>query len=177
MGSDESRFKVSLTVRDKIIMTLIPPPHPHPPNVGMGPPLPPPPRAWAVSQHTDTSKNTKAALKCCYILHSSCRCNNFTWRHKIQHWLIASVSVLWHSPHPCKGRWVAACVCVLGGGGGGAQSHASETNVKLGPTLRASLSGTLLQTLPDLVTPLKGHSLSLHSCPAMRSSLSERFGY
>ena len=24
-------------------------------------------------------------------------------------------------------------------------------------TLRASLSGTLLQTLPDLVTPLKGH--------------------
>ena len=27
-------------------------------------------------------------------------------------------------------------------------------------TLRASLSGTFLQTLPDLVTPLKGHSLS-----------------
>ena len=26
------------------------------------------------------------------------------------------------------------------------------------PTLRASLSGTFLQTLPDLVTPLKGHS-------------------
>ena len=25
-------------------------------------------------------------------------------------------------------------------------------------TLRASLSGTFLQTLPDLVTPLKGHS-------------------
>ena len=31
-------------------------------------------------------------------------------------------------------------------------------------TLRASLSGTFLQTLPDLVTPLKGHSLSPRSC-------------
>ena len=28
------------------------------------------------------------------------------------------------------------------------------------PTLRASPSGTFLQTLPDLVTPLKGHSVS-----------------
>ena len=44
-------------------------------------------------------------------------------------------------------------------------------------TLRASLSGTLLQTLPDLVTPLKGYSLSLRSCPATRSAPSERFGY
>ena len=44
-------------------------------------------------------------------------------------------------------------------------------------TLRASLSGTFLQTLPDLVTPLKGHSLSPRSCPAMRSAPSERFGY
>ena len=33
-----------------------------------------------------------------------------------------------------------------------------------GRTLRASLSGTFLQTLPDLVTPLKGHSLSPRSC-------------
>ena len=30
-------------------------------------------------------------------------------------------------------------------------------------TLRAPLSGTFLQTLPDLVTPLKGHSLSLRA--------------
>ena len=30
--------------------------------------------------------------------------------------------------------------------------------------LRAPLSGTFLQTLPDLVTPLKGHSLSPRSC-------------
>ena len=43
--------------------------------------------------------------------------------------------------------------------------------------LWASLSGTFLQTLPDLVKPLKGHSLSLHSCPAMQSVPSERFGY
>ena len=52
-----------------------------------------------------------------------------------------------------------------------------ETPVTVGPTLRASLSGTFLQTLPDLVTPLKGHSLSLRSCPATRSAPSERFGY
>ena len=43
-------------------------------------------------------------------------------------------------------------------------------------TLLASLSGTFLQTLPDLVTPLKGHSLSPRSCPPMRSAPSERFG-
>ena len=40
-----------------------------------------------------------------------------------------------------------------------------------------SLSGTFLQTLPYLVTPLKGHSLSPRSCPATRSAPSERFGY
>ena len=45
-------------------------------------------------------------------------------------------------------------------------------------TLRAPpLSGTFLQTLPDLVTPLKGHSLFPRSCPATRSAPSERFGY
>ena len=44
-------------------------------------------------------------------------------------------------------------------------------------TLRASLSGTFLQTLPDLVTPLKGHSLFPRSCPTTRSAPSERFGY
>ena len=43
--------------------------------------------------------------------------------------------------------------------------------------LRASLSGTFLQTLPDLVTPLKGHSLSPRSYPPTRSAPSERFGY
>ena len=43
-------------------------------------------------------------------------------------------------------------------------------------TLRASLFGTFLQTLPDLVTPLKGHSLSPRSCPSTRSVSSERFG-
>ena len=44
-------------------------------------------------------------------------------------------------------------------------------------TLRAPPSGTFLQTLPDLVTPLKGHSLSPRCCPATRSAPSERFGY
>ena len=41
----------------------------------------------------------------------------------------------------------------------------------------ASLSDTFLQTLLDLVTPLKGQSLSPRSCPPMRSVPSERFGY
>ena len=45
------------------------------------------------------------------------------------------------------------------------------------PTLRALLSSTFLQTVPDLVTPLKGHSLSPRSCPLTRSAPSERFGY
>ena len=40
-----------------------------------------------------------------------------------------------------------------------------------------SLYGTFLQTLPDLVTPLKGHSLFPRSCPTTRSAPSERFGY
>ena len=31
-------------------------------------------------------------------------------------------------------------------------------------TLQASLSGTFLQTLPELITPLKRHSLPPHSC-------------
>ena len=48
---------------------------------------------------------------------------------------------------------------------------------RAGTTLRASLSGTFLRTLPDLVTPLKEHSLSPRSCPATRSAPSERFGY
>ena len=37
-------------------------------------------------------------------------------------------------------------------------------------TLRASLLGTFLQTLPDLVTPLKWHSLSPCSLPPTRSA-------
>ena len=46
-----------------------------------------------------------------------------------------------------------------------------------GRTLRAPLSGAFLQTLPQLVTPLNGHSLSPRSCPPMLSAPSERFGY
>ena len=44
-------------------------------------------------------------------------------------------------------------------------------------TDKASLFGTFLQTLPDLVTPLKGQSLSPHRCPPMLSAPSERFRY
>ena len=40
-------------------------------------------------------------------------------------------------------------------------------------TLRASLSGTFLQTLPDLVTPLKGYSLNPRNCPAKGSGTVE----
>ena len=44
-------------------------------------------------------------------------------------------------------------------------------------TPRASHSGTYLQTLPELATALKGHSLSPRSCPPMLSPPSERFEY
>ena len=53
----------------------------------------------------------------------------------------------------------------------------SSFNEGHGATLRTSLSGTFLRNLPDLVTPLKGHSLSPRSCPATRSAPSERFWY
>ena len=43
--------------------------------------------------------------------------------------------------------------------------------------LWALLSGTFFRTLPDLVTPLKGHSLSPHSFPLMQLVPPERFGY
>ena len=42
---------------------------------------------------------------------------------------------------------------------------------------QASLSGSFPQTLPELVTPLNGHSLSPCSCPPTCSEPSERFGY
>ena len=55
---------------------------------------------------------------------------------------------------------------------------AMALHVTLLLTLRASLSGTFLETLPDLVTPLKGHSLSPRSCPlTLPSAPSESFGY
>ena len=39
------------------------------------------------------------------------------------------------------------------------------------------ISGTFLQSLPELVTSPKGHSLSPRSCPPAVSAHSERFGY
>ena len=44
-------------------------------------------------------------------------------------------------------------------------------------TLRASLSGTFLQILPEVVTPLNGHSLSPRICLPTLSAPSERSGY
>ena len=44
-------------------------------------------------------------------------------------------------------------------------------------TLRASLSTDLLHTLPESLTPLKGHYLSPRSCSPTLSATSERFGY
>ena len=52
-----------------------------------------------------------------------------------------------------------------------AAMHCFRGCMVVAPTLRSSLSGTFLQTLPGLVTPLKGHSLSPRSAPY------ERFGY
>ena len=75
-------------------------------------------------------------------------------------------------------------MCVGGGGGGGGwrrRDRVGEGVLGMGDrssdTLRAPLSGTFLQTLPDLVTPLKGHSLLPRSCLPTRSAPSERFGY
>ena len=51
-----------------------------------------------------------------------------------------------------------------------------HSGITMWATLRAPLSGTFLQTLPDFVTPLKGHSLSPCSCPPTRSAPSQRFG-
>ena len=41
-------------------------------------------------------------------------------------------------------------------------------------SLRASHSGTFLQTLPEMATPLKGHSLSPRGCPPTLSAPSEK---
>ena len=66
---------------------------------------------------------------------------------------------------------VSLCSCTiyclqLGGGRG---------EDLVGRTLRASLFGTFLQILPDLVTPLKGYFFlkSPRSCPATRSAPSK----
>ena len=58
-----------------------------------------------------------------------------------------------------------------------ARMTSDDPKVSEGVTLQASLSGTFLQTLPELVTPLKGHSVSPCSCPPTRSAPSERFGF
>ena len=62
----------------------------------------------------------------------------------------------------CVRVCVCVCVCVC------ARARAC---------VRPSLSGTFLQTLPKLVTPLKGRSLSPHSHPLTLSAPSGRFQY
>ena len=82
-------------------------------------------------------------------------------------------------------------MCVCGGGGGG--EHLGERNgnrtrpqskerdhtpsIAFRQLSEYRFPAPFLKTLPDLVTPLKGHSLSPRSCPPTRSALSERFGY
>ena len=54
---------------------------------------------------------------------------------------------------------MAAVACTVAQWDGDVSDH--EEGIIEDPTLRASLSGTFLQTLPDLVTPpLKGHFIS-----------------
>ena len=72
---------------------------------------------------------------------------------------------------------VQILICILQATIGGTSCAQVVNNHKGPSTLWALLSGTLLQTLPDLVTPLKGHSLFPHGCPATWSVPSERFGY
>ena len=74
-------------------------------------------------------------------------------------------------------KWWGGGGVAWGRGGGGHRKTVNGNGVKERGTLRASLSGTFLQTPPDLVTPLKGHSLSRRCCPATWSAPSERFGY
>ena len=49
-------------------------------------------------------------------------------------------------------------------------SERHKSRFGVAASLRASFSTTFLQTLPELVTPLKGHSLPPHSCPPTRSA-------
>ena len=50
-------------------------------------------------------------------------------------------------------------------------------SVEEGPTFRAPLSDTFLQTLPELVTPLKGHSLMTQESTDAVNALAGRFEY
>ena len=61
----------------------------------------------------------------------------------------------------CRGH--RSCGQPLGGGSCGGGPPTRGDHWTGGGTLRAPLSGTFLQSLPDLVTPLKGHSLSPRS--------------
>ena len=108
------------------------------------------------------------------------------WRGVVW-WGVMWSGVVWCSVFWCACGWVGGSVCADCLHQDFCQTHHlrqnSETKTSDGymdmdsVTLRAPLSGTFPQTLPDLVTPLKGHSLSPRSCPPTRSAPSERFEY
>ena len=52
--------------------------------------------------------------------------------------------------------------------GGGFYVASALQQLNSAVTLLESLSGTLIQTLPDLVTPLKGHTLYLRAAVQQR---------
>ena len=94
-------------------------------------------------------------------------------------WLHSSLSLVTHQSQPGYtpvSAWLHSSLSLVT-----LQSQPGYTpvsvDVSIGATFRASLSGTFLQTLPDLVKPLKGHNLSPRICPPTRSAPSERFGY
>ena len=142
-------------------------------RVGQGPPAPPPPPP------PDTNTRKCAIITQPIKSQSAFSCSSTSrwfWKKKQ-----SSSSILTSEVSVQLSEWLAALpVHVF------TKVHKPPSHPTLGvpqdlygvdPTLRAPLSGTLLQTLPDLVTPLKGHSLSPRSCPATRSAPSRRFRY
>ena len=113
-------------------------------------------------------------------LTSSCSGHGFTWHTwscsgvagiTWHTWLCSGHSITWHTLlFWCWQRYVTYVIMFW------SQYYLTRV-VMFRCTLRASLSGTFLQTLPDLVTSLKRHSLFPRSCPPTRSEPSERFGY
>ena len=89
------------------------------------------------------------------------------------HWIVA-VKVMVVSDGMVCIRSLVLPKCTMHGANYCSDRFSSRT---FRPTLHASPSGTFLLTLPELVTPLKGNTLSLRICPPTRSAPCERFGY
>ena len=95
----------------------------------------------------------------CFYSHISTR----TFRRA----LIASVGSCTEIKSTCRFSGVTKCDRVW------RKVPESDIGVFICLTLRASLSSTFLQILPDSVTPLKGHSSSPRSCPLTQSAPSK----